>query len=428
MRYIEVVLRVVPERIDLAGHAIAIHEGREVVTPGLFAGEVADVSIIHRSRQRPRDVARVEALVRPHSARRPAPCPRHVTQQDRCGGCPLMELAEPAQREQKRVMLAALGLEVGPLIEGPALGYRWSSKRVAFEREGTLRLGSWARGSHEGADMTGCVVDHPRITAAADELAREARTLVIEPYDERAGAGCLRYAWFATDGERLLLTLITASEDRRVPELAARLDEPDGIAWSVQSSRGNAIRGGSPVMLRGVERLSVEFAGVRRDVLPLGFLQPNPEIISRAYDDLLSDEEGVPLTGVHAFDLYAGSGITTVRLRQRFARVDACERSSEGAAALGVPPSSVEEFLAPTRPSPDVVVANPPRKGLGPHVAARLAELHPSRIHLMSCGPHGLVRDLAVLHNAGYELLSLTAYDTLPQTPHVELVAKLRRR
>jgi 23S rRNA (uracil1939-C5)-methyltransferase len=338
-----------------------------------------------------------------------------------------MELEERAQREQKRAMLAGLGLDVGEPIAGEPLGYRWSSKRVAFERDGALHLGSWARGSHEGADMTGCLVDHPRIAAAADELAREAAALGVATYEERTGEGSLRYAWLATDGERVLLTLITASEDAPVRELADRLREPDGVAWSVQPSRGNAIRGGAPTVLRGVDRLGLELAGVRRDVLPLGFLQPNPPLIARAYRDLLADEEGAPLRGERAFDLYAGSGVTTALLGERFASVEACERSPQGAAALGVAPSSVEDFLAARPEAPDLVVANPPRKGLGADVTTRLAELGPPRIHVMSCGPEGLARDLAALRDAGYRLVALTAYDTLPQTPHVELVAKLRR-
>jgi 23S rRNA (uracil1939-C5)-methyltransferase len=420
--------RLTAERIDLSGRAVATRDGREVLVPGLFAGETADVAVVHRSRQRPRDVARVEALVRPHPARRPPPCPKHEARDDRCGGCPLMGLDEEAQREQKRAMLAALGLSVDALVAGEPLGYRWSAKRVAFARDGVLHLGSWARGSHEGADMAGCLVDHPRIAAAADELAREAAALGVAPYDERTAAGSLRYAWLATDGARVLLTLITATpEEAPVRRLAERLRTPDGIAWSVQPSRGNAIRGGTPILLRGVDRLRIELGGVRRDVLPLGFLQPNPPLIARAYRDLLADEAGVPLRGARAFDLYAGSGVTTAMLRARFASVEACERSPEGAAALGVAPCSAEDFLAGHDRAPDLVVANPPRKGLGAAVTARLAVLAPPRIHVMSCGPEGLARDLSALREAGYRRVGLSAYDTLPQTPHVELVAKLRR-
>ncbi|HJK89978.1 MAG TPA: hypothetical protein RMH26_04500, partial [Polyangiaceae bacterium LLY-WYZ-15_(1-7)] len=77
--------------------------------------------------------------------------------------------------------------------------------------------------------------------------------------------------------------------------------------------------------------------------------------------------------------------------------------------------------------APELVLANPPRKGLGPKVTAQLAALGAPRVQIMSCGPKGLRRDLDALEAAGYRLAALHAWDTLPQTPHVELVAKLVR-
>ncbi len=340
-----------------------------------------------------------------------------------------MELEEDAQREQKRAMLAGLGLEVSALVYAePALGYRASSKRVAFGRAGALRLGSWARGTHQGADMEGCLVDHPRLTEAADELAREATAAGVVPFDEAHGEGDLRYVWLKTDGAHVLVTLVTASEESRAArELPERLRAADGVAWSVQPARGNAIRGSAPHVLRGLASLEVTLAGVPVEIGPLGFLQPSPRVIERAYHDLMHDESGRPLSGALAWDLYAGAGVTTALLRRLFERVVPCESYPESAAALGVAPQKAETFLASARERPDVVIANPPRKGLGEEVCAALGHVEAARLHVMSCGPEGLARDLARLRASGWRRVSLTAYDTLPQTPHVELVAHLTR-
>jgi tRNA/tmRNA/rRNA uracil-C5-methylase (TrmA/RlmC/RlmD family) len=335
-----------------------------------------------------------------------------------------MPLEEAAQRAQKATMLAALGLEVSDLVAlDPALGYRFSSKRVAFRSEAGLTLGSWARGTHEGAPMRGCLVDHPRLTEAADELEREARALRLVAYDEASGRGDLRYVWLKTDGERVLVTLITADEaSPAARELPHRLCVPEGIAWSVQRARHNAIRGSEPRVLRGVGALATTLAGVALEVGPLGFLQPSPAVITLAYQELVRD-----VTGALALDLYAGAGVTTALLRRSFARVVPCESYPESARALGVEPCTAEEALATLRDVPDLVVANPPRKGLGATVCAALLRLGPRHVHLMSCGPEGLARDLAALEVGGYRRTSLVAYDALPQTPHVELVARLER-
>ena len=97
----------------------------------------------------------------------------------------------------------------------------------------------------------------------------------------------------------------------------------------------------------------------------LGFAQPNRTLIERAYADLVGGE-----AGALAFDLYAGAGAITALLRENFARVVPCERYPESAAALGVAPMDVAEFLDTTRERPDVIVANPPRKGFGADVCA----------------------------------------------------------
>ena len=417
-------LEIVCTHLSPRGEGVGSVGDREVMVPGLFAGERARVAIAHRSRAQPRDFGQVVRLLEWDPARRAAPCPRHESRGGRCTGCPLMELEIDAQREQKRGMLAAIGLEVAAVVGAEPLGYRHSSKRVAYRDRTGLRLGSWTRGTHRGADMEGCLVDHPRIVAAADELALEARALAIEPYDESSGGGDFRYAWLKTDGEGVLLTLVSARAESRIPELAKNLVLPVGIAWSVQPSRGNAMRGQDARVLSG--RSSLRLDG--REIGPLGFYQPNPVVIARALDDLLRDEAGAPLSGALAWDLYAGTGATTALLRERFATVLACESDAESARLLGIEPRTVEDFLASEQPKADVVLLNPPRRGLGDDVCAHLGRLGIERLAIMACGPEGLARDLARLAASGYELLSLRAYDTLPQTPHVELVAKLARR
>lgn len=406
-------IEISPTHLTLGGDAVGDADGVEVHVRGLFAGERARVEIVDRSARHPRAHGRVIELIEPHPARRALPC-RHAGP---CGGCPLMALEEDAQREQKRILLEALGLSVEVVVAaGTGLGYRHSSKRVAFARNGAVRLGSWTRGTHRGASMRECLVDHPRIVAALAALEDRARALRVTAYDETSTEGALRYAWAKTDGERVLLTIVFAGEDRAVDALG-ELDGADGVAFAFQTARGNAIRGSSARHVRGVDHLVID--GVR--VGPLGFQQPNPSVMAQAYDDLARDEHGEALRGALGWDLYAGGGATTRRLVTTFGRIETAESDPEHAAT----PVSVEAFLASAREVPDLVIANPPRRGLGAAVCTKLSAIGAKRVHLMSCGPEGLARDLARL--SGYRLVSLRAYDSLPQTPHVELVAKLSK-
>ena len=429
----------------VTGRIVAL-DGAEGVTDdglfvaGVFPPERVEARVLHigkRKGRKPRAHGKPLRILERHPHRRLTPCPNArrpeaPRQGGHCDGCPLMALEEGAQRELKRESLRRdHGLEVGAVHAAPSpFGYRLSSKRVAFGGPGRLALGSWQRGTHKPATMDGCMVDHPRIAAAMDAIGRLSRELGIPAYDERKGTGVLRYVWAKTDGERVLVTLVSATDERApMQAIADGLREAEGVAWSIQRCAGNTMRGGTPIALRGPQKLSVPVGERLVEVGPDGFLQPNPAAIDEAARALLADAEGNALTGARAFDLYAGAGLTTDRLRRSFETVEACELHPEGAAALGVEPQSAEDFLAKrvADEAPALVIANPPRAGMGRAVCDHLLAIGAPRVHLMSCGPAGLARDLAHLA-AGYEVDRIEAWDTLPQTPHVELVAWLRRR
>ena len=386
---------------------------------GAFPGERVVARIDHIGKHS--TFATAVELERGRAGRRVPPCLRHRdVDRGKCTGCALMALEEPDQRTLLREMLLGQhGLEVDEVVAAPkSLGYRWSAKRIAFGGPGRLRLGSFIRGTHRPADMRGCLVDHPLIAAAADEIARAACDLGIAAHnDERASLG-LRAVWLRTNGAQVLATLVTSeADDREVRRLSERLTCCDGVACSFHRGGGNVLRGAQAKLLRGIEALDVH--GTR--VGPLGFLQPNPDVAGQMYDQLVDG-----IDGGRVFDLYAGSGATTRRLRAVATEVVPCESHPEGAQSLGIEAETAEEFLARQTEAPDAVVANPPRKGLGAAVTRELLRLRPARVHVMACGPAGLAADIAALAG-GYRLESLQAFDTLPQTPHVELIAKLVR-
>lgn len=409
---------------------------RPAVVPGAYPGEELEARIDHVSKRPGGPVGLVvRELASADPGRREPPCANHAERdRGRCDGCAWMNLVESRQREHLRTLVRdAHGLEVDEVVPSPSeLGYRFAAKRVAFMRGRALDLGSFRRGSHETASMPGCLVDHPRIRAAADEIVAVADELQLQAYDERDGSGELRYVWLLTNGSETLLTLVGASRERAslLEALAQRLQEPRGVHLAFQEGKGNALRGDGLRKLYGLDTISLELAGTKVEVGPLDFLQPNPAMAERMYLDLV---EGT--AGKRALDLYAGTGITTELLRDRVAEVVPCERFAPAAEKLGVPPQSSEDFLAEWRERErgevDVVVANPPRKGLGTKVVHELRLLGAPRLHIMACGPAGLAKDLAALSAAGegatYRLESLRAYDTLPQTPHLELIAKLVR-
>ena len=75
----------------------------------------------------------------------------------------------------------------------------------------------------------------------------------------------------------------------------------------------------------------------------------------------------------------------------------------------------------------DVVVVDPPRKGLNADAIEALARFAPRRIVYVSCDPATLARDVALLKEKGYHLQSATAADLFPRCAHVESIVCLTR-
>jgi len=85
-----------------------------------------------------------------------------------------------------------------------------------------------------------------------------------------------------------------------------------------------------------------------------------------------------------------------------------------------------EQYLEGLTRTPDFVLADPPRAGLGKRVVHELTRLRPPRLNIVSCDPATLARDLAALCGAGYGAEGITLIDLFPQTFHMEAVARLR--
>ena len=140
--------------------------------------------------------------------------------------------------------------------------------------------------------------------------------------------------------------------------------------------------------------------------------------------------------GELALDLYAGVGLFSVPLTQSFAQVIAVEASQTSYADLrqnggrevkAVRATTAQYLEQASGIHPDLVVADPPRGGLGENVVRSLARLGAPRIAYVSCDPSTLARDLQTLLSLGYRIEGAHMIDLFPQTYHIESVFHLAR-
>ncbi|HXR97234.1 MAG TPA: class I SAM-dependent RNA methyltransferase [Terriglobales bacterium] len=177
---------------------------------------------------------------------------------------------------------------------------------------------------------------------------------------------------------------------------------------------------------------SFSAAGLEFRVSDGSFFQVNRFLASELVEAVTGGQEGGT-----AIDLFSGVGLFALPLAPRFDRVFAVEGSpaavddlrwnAKRSANIEVVASSAVSFFRRQQSSPDLVIADPPRAGLGKELVQALITLAPARVHIVSCDPATLGRDLKPLVAHGYTLEEVHLFDLFPQTFHLETVVKLQR-
>jgi 23S rRNA (uracil1939-C5)-methyltransferase len=185
----------------------------------------------------------------------------------------------------------------------------------------------------------------------------------------------------------------------------------------------------------GKPALHYSVGGISYRVSPGSFFQASRFLAL----ELVTSVTGVE-QGELALDLFAGVGLFSLPLAQRFERVVAAEANptaasdlkanaeANGLLNLRAAGETTYDFLRRfAQWEPDLVVMDPPRAGVGAGSLKLLAALRPRKIHYLSCSPPTLARDLNFLLRHAYQLHSIELFDLFPQTYHIEAVAKLAR-
>jgi len=369
--------------------------------------------------------------------------------------CPLRGLGYREQLATKRRRVeAALGahprlaeLSVDDVIGSRDLfGYRNVAKlAVRARRDGSLRAGVYAPGTHRLVDAEACTVQHPALNAVIAATLSAARAVGIEAYDESSGSGELRYvvARYSAWKRRALLTLVTASDDvSRLRELSRRVVQRcptvAGIVVNRNAEPGNVIFGSRYATLQRGATLLERYGFLEVQASPASFLQPNTWTARRIYETALQRAEPQPDDVV--VDLFCGVGPISLYLATRARLVVGIEESPSAVRDaranqrrnafhnVRFEQGRVEEALPRLRAElgrAAIVTLNPTRKGAAASVLESAAALEPRRIVYVSCDADTLARDLDRLAALGYRTTSVQPFDMLPQTEHVEIVASL---
>jgi 23S rRNA (uracil1939-C5)-methyltransferase len=428
------------------GQGIAKVEGCAVFVPNAIFGEICRIRI-EKAAKTWASGKIVEIMERsPHRVNRACPVAKL------CGGCAFhhMDYEEESRMKAERVRtclnrIGGENLEDVPILAAPTCeGYRNKAQYPVSVKKGKTIAGFFRAGSHDVVENQRCLILPEESDKIKDIVTAYANQFRIMPYDEKAHKGLLRHIYVrrgAVSGQILVCLVLNG---RRLPKpdvLIERLKKVPGfttLVISVNTKVGNSVLGDEFITLYGPGYIEDTLCGLNFRLSPRSFYQVNHHQAQRLYEAAIERAEITKNDTV--LDLYCGVGTITLAMAKAAGKVigvevipQAVEDARDNAKRNGV--ENAEFFcgdagqaaleLEKQGVKADVVVVDPPRKGLNADTIEALHRFAPRRIVYVSCDPATLSRDVALLKERGYRVKDALAADLFPRCAHVESIVCL---
>jgi len=330
-----------------------------------------------------------------------------------------------------------------PAITSPESGYRNKAKMVVG---GTVQRPTVGILDHRqrGVDLRHCGICTPGIRRALPVLADFVADAGLVPYDVAARRGELKFVLVTESPDGELMVRFVLRSEGQLPRLREHLGAlrqvlPEAVVVTANllPEHKAVTEGDREIVLTEQETLSMRFDAVTMHLRPQSFFQTNTAVAAQLYDQATAwVDEVAPASmwdlycGVGGFALHAArpgravTGIETSREAIRSAKQSAREA---GLADVRFAADDATEHALRARVDavPELVVVNPPRRGIGATLATWLEESSVEHVVYSSCNPVTLATDLARMPSL--RLRRARVLDMFPQTGHLEAVTLLSR-
>lgn len=442
-------IRLTCERLGADLEGVCRHNGLAVFVPGVLPGETFDAKVLKA--QKAYVYAKLETLITPSPERRTPFCGvyRH------CGGCGGQHMTYALTLEAKRqqvfdALTRIGGLSLAPGDVPPVIGADMPThcrNKASLPAGGSAQnpsIGFYRRRSHDLVDIADCPISLHSLSGVIASVKRWMREHAVAPYDEQTQRGFLRHVVVRMNrGSDMLVVLSATSDtlpakDALVPLLIENVPGFRGLHVSENKSTGNVILGGRSRRLYGENTIEETLLGLTFEIGPLSFFQVNPNQAEALYEKVI-EFAGLSPDDL-AVDAYAGAGAISLCMAKRCRRVigleimpQAVESARRNAAINGIDnaefiAAAVEERLPNLVAEglrPDVVVLDPPCKGVDQPVIDALLAARPRRIVYVSCYVPTQARDIRKLTAGGYRFARCQPVDMFCYAGGVENVVSL---
>ena len=365
-----------------------------------------------------------------------------------CPGCPRYgeHGIAPVSRSALDELARIHRLPEVPVISGQTAGFRLRARLAIRGRLGSPKIGLFELGSHRVVHIPNCRVQHPLINRVAAVVRRALVDARVTSYSERAHLGLARYLQVAVERSSQSAQVVIVANSATVAPFASCFDlirerlgsELHSLWFNAHCERSNTILGPNFQHWCGPVGVVERFGGAAVHYPPGAFGQNNLEIAQ----DIIEHVRAQIPDGARVAEFYAGVGAIGLSLLARAGDIRMNEVSphslqglelglagldSENRAKISLFPGAAGAARR-AAVGAQVVIADPPRRGLDPELTDYLSGQPPERFLYVSCALDSLLRDAARLTSRGtLRLGALTAFNLLPFTEHVETVARFER-
>ena len=372
----------------------------------------------------------------------------------RCGGCNLRHIKYEETLKMKQNAVQSLvnktlktKIQVKETI-GMENPYHYRNKAqypVGIDKQGNPIMGVFANRTHEIIPIDNCLIQNEKSQQIAKFILDFIRENNISIYNEKTGKGLIRHIVTKIGIKTNEIMCVIVLNGRTIPkekelvtEILEKFPEVKTIVKNINTKNTNVIMGKENINLYGNGYIYDILGEFKFKISPLSFYQVNPVQAEKLY------ELGVQAARISekdiVFDLYCGIGTISLFMAKYAKKVygieiveEAVNDAKENSKMNGI--SNVEfiagdvenildELINDKKIIPDIVMVDPPRKGLDNKSIENIMSIKPKKLVYISCNPATLVRDLSKLEEF-YEVHEVIPVDMFPFTSHVEVCALL---
>ena len=430
------------------GEGIAKIDNFTVFIPGAIKGEKIKILIVKVLSSHA--FGKILEILEKSEKRQNADCPTYK----RCGGCNLRHIQYEETLKMKQNAVQSLvnktlknKIQVDKTI-GMDKPYHYRNKAqypLGIDKNGDPVIGVFANRTHEVIPMENCFIQNPQSEEIAKYVLQFIKQNNISIYNEETQKGLFRHIVIKVGlktNEIMCIFVINGKDIPKENELKSALVQKfpniKTIVKNINTKNTNVILGEQNINIFGNGYIEDILGEYRFKISPLSFFQVNPIQAEKLYNI------GVEAANISkddvVFDLYCG--ISTISLfMAKFAKKvygieivkEAVEMAKENAKNNHIENAEffdgdvevvLEDMIHNKKIIPDIVMFDPPRKGLDKKSIHNILKIKPKKIVYISCNPATLIRDLSDFEDL-YEIKSITPVDMFPFTSHVECVAVL---